>query len=69
MGGEPLPKHKEIFMHCESCINYAFDEELEEYICMAAMDEDEFVSLLSRDYKDCPYYRNDDEYEVVRKQI
>ncbi len=56
-------------MHCESCINYAFDEELEEYICMAAMDEDEFVSLLSRDFKDCPYYRNDDEYEVVRKQI
>lgn len=59
----------DIFMHCESCINYTFDEELQEYICLADMDEDEFITLLSRDYKDCPYYRNDDEYEVVRHQI
>lgn len=56
-------------MHCENCINYAYDEDYEGYVCMAGMDEDEFVSLMSRDYKECPYYRNDDEYEVVRKQI
>lgn len=56
-------------MHCESCINYTFDEDLQEYICLADMDEDEFITLLSRDYKNCPYYRNDDEYEVVRHQM
>lgn len=33
------------------------------------LDEDELVRFLSDTHYDCPYYRNGDEYLVVRKQI
>ena len=33
------------------------------------LDEDELVRFLSDAYYDCPYYRNGDEYRVVRKQL
>lgn len=55
-------------MNCENCVNYVFDGETEEYICIASLDEDEYVSLLSRNFKSCPYFRLDDEYGVVRHQ-
>lgn len=32
------------------------------------MDEDDMVRVMERQYKDCPYYRNGDEYAVVRRQ-
>lgn len=55
-------------MNCENCVNYVFDEETEEYICVANLDEDEYVRLLSGAFKSCPYFRLDDEYGIVRKQ-
>lgn len=55
-------------MNCENCVNYIWDEEQEEYICVAAFDEDEYVRFLSGNQKNCPYFRLDDEYGVVRKQ-
>lgn len=53
---------------CDNCVNYTFDEELEEYFCDAPIDEDEMSRFLSGDNKTCPYFRLDDEYSVVRKQ-
>lgn len=54
---------------CDSCVNYVYDEEYEEYICEVNLDEDDMVRFMSSRYEACPYYRLDDEYAVVRKQM
>ena len=46
--------------------NFAYNEETEEYECMASMDEDEVMSFYTT--KNCPAFRLYDEYGVVRKQ-
>ena len=46
-----------------------YDEDYEAYMCDMDMDEDEYAHLLSDDHYSCPYYRNDNEYAVVRKQM
>lgn len=56
-------------MECETCANYCYDEEYEEYICDVTMDEDEYVRIFSYRREACPFYRNGDEYRVVRKQM
>jgi hypothetical protein len=55
-------------MNCENCAYYAFDEETEEYVCSAYMDEDEYAAFLTSGMKKCPQFRLDDEYGVVRRQ-
>lgn len=54
---------------CASCLYYVCDEDYEEYICDMNMDEDDYVRLMSNSREACPYYRNGDEYRVVRKQM
>ena len=54
--------------NCETCANYYYDEESEEYCCDISIDEDEMVRFLSSPNFNCPYYRLDDEYGIVRKQ-
>ena len=56
------------FMNCEQCVYYVYDEEYEDYTCLANMDEDEYIRFVSSGQKDCPFFRLDDEYAVVRKQ-
>lgn len=58
-----------ICMECETCANYFYDEEYEEYICDVNMDEDDYVRFLTNKREACPFYRNGDEYRVVRKQM
>ncbi|MBR5474481.1 MAG: hypothetical protein IKU83_03615 [Lachnospiraceae bacterium] len=53
---------------CDTCANLAYDEEYEEYYCDVNLDEDDMSRYMSRSFQ-CPYYRNGDEYRVVRKQI
>lgn len=55
--------------NCEMCAYYTYDEEYECYVCDINMDEDEYMSFMSDSHYGCPYYRNGDEYAVVRKQI
>lgn len=55
-------------IQCESCINYEYDEILDGGVCLAYLDEDEWVRYGQDNYKSCPYYRSGDEYEIVRKQ-
>ena len=58
---------------CESCAYYSYDEEYEEYFCSADIDEDEYYRMTS-DFSvlgkggGCKFYRNGDEYSVVRRQ-
>ena len=54
---------------CEECAYFAYDEDLEEYVCDVQMDEDDFYRISQSRYRNCPFYRNGDEYQVVRKQM
>lgn len=52
---------------CDDCAFNAYDEETDEYICEAYLDEDELCRLLERGGP-CPYYRSGDDYDLVRRQ-
>ena len=54
---------------CDYCANYAYDEESESYFCDVNLDEDEMYRFLSGTQQECPYFRLDDEYAVVRHQM
>ena len=56
-------------MNCETCEFYEYDEDDEAYYCTVNMDEDDYARLLSGHRTDCPYYRSDDDYRIVRHQI
>ena len=56
-------------MTCDHCLYYTWDEEDEDYYCEADMDEDDYYHFLTDANKACPFYRSDDEYEVVRHQM
>ncbi len=53
---------------CENCVNFYYDDELQEYCCDVNLDEDEMMRFLSSPNYCCPYFRLDDEYGVVKKQ-
>lgn len=53
---------------CDMCAFYVYDDDYECYVCDINMDEDEYVRMMSDSHYNCPYYRNGDEYAVVRKQ-
>lgn len=55
--------------NCDCCANYVYDEDWECYVCDMNLDEDDMVRFLTGTFEDCPYYRSDDEYEVVRHQM
>jgi hypothetical protein len=54
---------------CDDCAYFEYDEDDEMYYCSVNMDEDDYVRLLQSGYRNCPYYRNGDEYRVVRHQM
>lgn len=54
---------------CDTCAYFAFDEEYGDYLCEIDMDEDEYARLLTDSHYSCPYYRNGDDYAVVRHQM
>lgn len=56
-------------VNCESCNNYIYDEEYDEYYCCMNLDEDEYGRIMQDSHYHCPYYAYMDEYKVVRKQI
>ncbi len=56
-------------MQCDFCAYYGYDEELDMYYCDVNMDEDDMAKYMNTGYKECPYFRNGDEYEVVKHQM
>ncbi len=54
---------------CDECAYFEYDEEDEEYYCSMDMDEDDYVRIVSQGSKECPFFRNGDEYAVVRHQM
>ena len=55
--------------NCEYCMNYEYDEDYECYVCTQNLDEDEMVRFVKGDIHECPYYRQGDEYTIVRNQV
>ena len=54
---------------CDTCSNFRYDDDYEEYVCMAGgMDEDDYSRLMSGTARECPYYHFDNEYDIVKKQ-
>lgn len=54
---------------CDYCSNFVYDEDYEDYMCMMNFDEDEAVRFMCDENYNCPYFRMDDEYKIVRKQM
>lgn len=55
--------------NCESCVHFGYDEEFDEYFCEVDLDEDEIQKFLIDAFRNCPYYRLEDEYKTARKQM
>ncbi len=53
---------------CEMCSYYVYDDDYEGYVCLASMDEDDYMRYITSKEKNCPFFRIDDEYKIVRKQ-
>lgn len=53
---------------CEFCAYYAYDEDLEEDVCLVNLDEDDVYRFYSGRQDACPFFRMDDEYKIVQKQ-
>lgn len=51
---------------CERCVYGEYDEEYGEFACRMVLDEDELVRLAGK--RHCPYFREGDEYQIVKKQ-
>ena len=56
-------------MRCDDCQFYTWDEEYEEYVCDVNMDEDDYARMQDGQDRECPYWRSNDEYQVVRHQM
>jgi hypothetical protein len=54
--------------NCETCQNYVWDDEAGESVCLANLDEDEYLMFLKSSYEACPFYQLYDEYKTVRRQ-
>lgn len=55
--------------NCDSCVYNVYDEEEQAYFCEVEMDEDDAARIMQGQRRDCPYYRLEDEYAVVRHQM
>ncbi|SEV91624.1 hypothetical protein SAMN05216413_0612 [Ruminococcaceae bacterium KH2T8] len=55
--------------NCERCAFYTYDDYAEGYVCDVDMDEDDLIRLSGRNFKECPYFQDGDEYKTVRHQM
>ena len=57
-------------MNCDECAYYYYDEDDEAYFCSVDMDEDDYARIMGAGSRAvCPFYRNGDEYAVVKHQM
>ncbi len=55
--------------NCEYCAFYVYDEDYDCYVCDQNLDEDDMQRFRSRAAAACPFFRDGDEYRVVKKQM
>ncbi|MCR4600977.1 MAG: DUF6472 family protein [Clostridia bacterium] len=61
-------KAKKRQSNCETCQYYIFDEYFQANVCDIDLDEDETYKFMTDTFRDCPYYRYFNEYELVSHQ-
>lgn len=54
---------------CETCQYAYIDEVTGEPVCDLNLDEDEYIRFMESRSKECPYYKDGDEYKTVRHQM
>ena len=57
------------YSSCDSCTYYLYDEEMDEYYCDKDLDEDDMYHYMTGNYKACPFYLSDNEYQIVKHQM
>ena len=50
---------------CDLCMNYEYDEELDCYTCTM----DDMERFLRGENRDCPYFQQGNEYQIVKHQM
>lgn len=55
--------------NCEYCAFYVYDEDYDCYVCDQNLDEDDMQRFRSREAAACPFFRDGDEYRMVKKQM
>ncbi len=55
--------------NCDHCSNFIYNVDYQCYECEVNLDEDELAKFMSAAFDNCPYFRINDEYKTVRKQI
>lgn len=68
-GGLMRADSENVQCNCELCAYYIYDEYYDCYDCQVYLDEDEMSRYMSHNFKSCPYFRFDNEYKTVNKQI
>lgn len=53
---------------CDYCLYKAYDEETDEDYCSISLDQDELEKLRYNRHASCPYFRQGDDYSIVKKQ-
>ena len=53
---------------CDYCAYFVYDEYTGQYLCEQDLDEDELYRFLTQKTKSCPYFKDGDEYKLVRHQ-
>ncbi len=48
-------------MNCEDCNYYVYDEDDDDWYCTVNMDEYNYARLVQGHYRQCPYYRHEDD--------
>lgn len=61
-------KQQPVITSCDTCAYYAYDDEYDYYVCEMDLDEDEAYKFMTSSSFSCPFYRNGDEYAVVKHQ-
>ena len=54
---------------CDTCAYFTYDEDWECYVCDMDIDEDDYARIIQGHNRQCPYYRHEDEYQIVRHQM
>jgi len=54
---------------CETCQYAYIDENTGDAVCDLDLDEDEVIRLSQHKSRECPFYKDGDEYKTVRHQM
>lgn len=53
---------------CETCEFFDWDEDMQDNVCIANLDEDEYLRMMQSPSGRCPFYKYYNEYKSVQKQ-